>query len=139
MSGFRYYNQSTPKYINGEPGRHLIAKHIIAVAASNGAGYDHIMEVKTNTVEGYRVDIVLWNPETEDRIAVNLDGGYHDANNRQIAKTKARDYILTEYYHRQNTRYLVFKVEDIYSELDVSSICRKLGIDYSRTRTSARQ
>jgi very-short-patch-repair endonuclease len=128
MSGTRYYNQSTPKYVKGEPREHILAKCKIGVIGLC-CGYEYKEEVKTKTLQGYTVDIFIYNPQDlKDRVAVNIDGGYHFASKIQIGKTKTRDYILNEYFKELGVRYVTLTVEDINDTMTVEEIKQKLGL-----------
>ncbi len=126
----RYYNQSVNKYVRGEPRDHILAKYTIAAIGAIH-DYDFTVEVKTATAEGYKVDIMLWDKQkqniTKDRVAVNIDGGYHFANWRQTKKTNNRDLVLTDYFKSLGIRYVVLKVDEVRIE-NIPIIVNKLGI-----------
>ena len=125
----RYYNQSVNKYVRGEPRDHILAKYTVAAVAAIH-DYDFTVEVETATPEGYTVDIMLWDKQniTKDRVAVNIDGGYHFANWRQTKKTKNRDRVLRDYFESLGKiRYVVLKVDEVSIE-NIPIIVDKLGI-----------
>ena len=123
----RYYNQSVNKYVRGEPRDHILAKYTIAAIGAIH-DYDFTVEVKTATAEGYTIDIELWDKQDiRDRVAVNIDGGYHFANWRQTKKTKNRDRVLRDYFKWLGIRYAVLKVDEVRIE-NIPIIVRKLRI-----------
>lgn len=142
MSGLRYYNQSIPKYINGEPFEHQEAKQRIRQVLEKH-GYDvqtdpeQIITVKQHKgVEGvqFPVDVYAVNrtlPDT-DRIIVQIDGEYHRASEIQKGRTQNRDDTLGDYCVKHNTRYVVFNhvhcEPDIINEYTDRQIAEKVGL-----------
>ena len=86
------------------------------------------MEVKTDTFNGYTVDVELHNEKTGDSVGVNVDGPYHWASKRQTGKTNTRDYILNRYYLSRKQRYETIKVEEV----------RQMSRDYIAKRLALR-
>jgi hypothetical protein len=119
----RYWNQSRPKYINGEPERHLEAKQKVADAMHIFRGYIYEFEKRTiplfhkDNWISFPIDIWLWNEEGHN-ILVQLDGKYHQDKKIQIGKTKNRNDTLQRYADRMGYKYVVLDVDDVLNQDD---------------------
>jgi hypothetical protein len=121
LSGFRYHNQSRPKYVKGENKDHIAAKQIIAnIGRKNG--YDAMFEWPTQEIlhkgkmVSFPIDIGLYNAETDDKVLVQLDGGYHQASKIQIGRTANRDDTLEPYTTKRGIRYVTLNVTDVLKQ-----------------------
>jgi len=121
MSGGRYWNQSRPKYVKGENPDHISAKRIITHIGMK-CGYDVMQEWPTEEIlhKGkavpFPIDVALYNAETEDKILVQLDGGYHFAGKIHPGKTKNRDETLEPYAAKRRIRYVTLSVRDVLKQ-----------------------